>query len=169
MEWTIQDLGALGEFVGSMAVLVTLIYLSIQVRQARREQQQAVLEARTEAIRDGYMRIATSPSLASATAKLNDAVQEPHPFVVAVMDVGLDRTEAMQVFARAMAAFRLNLTQFRTIQDEYQRRANDANLRRIYGTGPGRMFWDYMRVSGRSRDPEFIDHVDNLIGATPAD
>jgi hypothetical protein len=169
MEWTIQDLGALGEFIGSMAVLTTLIYLSIQVRQARLEQQRAVLEARTEAVRDSYLRVATSPSLASAAVKLNDAVQEPHPFIVAAMDVGLDRTEAMQVFARFMASFRLNITQFQTIQDEYQRSANDANLRRIYGTGPGRMFWDYMRVSGRSRDPEFIDHVDNLIGATPAD
>ena len=33
MEWTIQDLGALGEFVGAFAVVVPLIYLAVQLRQ----------------------------------------------------------------------------------------------------------------------------------------
>ena len=33
MELTIQDLGALGELLGSIAVLVTLIYLALQTRQ----------------------------------------------------------------------------------------------------------------------------------------
>jgi len=33
---TIAELGAIGEFVGSIAVLVTLIYLSVQVRQNTR-------------------------------------------------------------------------------------------------------------------------------------
>ncbi len=33
MTLTIQDLGALGEFFGSIAVLVTLIYLAFQTRQ----------------------------------------------------------------------------------------------------------------------------------------
>lgn len=36
MEWTVQDLGAVGEFVGSFAVLITLIYLSVQVRHSTR-------------------------------------------------------------------------------------------------------------------------------------
>ena len=33
MTLTIQDLGALGELLGSVAVLVTLIYLALQTRQ----------------------------------------------------------------------------------------------------------------------------------------
>ncbi len=33
MTLTIQDLGALGEFLGSIAVLVTLVYLAFQTRQ----------------------------------------------------------------------------------------------------------------------------------------
>ena len=36
---SIQDLGAIGEFVGSVAVLITLIYLAIQVRQNTRHVQ----------------------------------------------------------------------------------------------------------------------------------
>jgi len=37
MEWTIQDFGSAGEFIGSFAVLVTLIILVVQVRTARTE------------------------------------------------------------------------------------------------------------------------------------
>ena len=33
MGWSIQDLGAIGEFVGSIFVVVTLVYLIVQVRQ----------------------------------------------------------------------------------------------------------------------------------------
>ena len=37
MEWTIQDFGSAGEFIGSIVVLVTLIILVVQVRTARTE------------------------------------------------------------------------------------------------------------------------------------
>jgi hypothetical protein len=37
MDWTIQDLGSAGEFIGSIVVLVTLIILVVQVRTARTE------------------------------------------------------------------------------------------------------------------------------------
>jgi hypothetical protein len=32
MEWTIQDFGAVGEFVGGMVVIVTVFYLALQLR-----------------------------------------------------------------------------------------------------------------------------------------
>ncbi len=35
MNWTVQDLGALGELVGSIAVLCTLVYLAVQARATR--------------------------------------------------------------------------------------------------------------------------------------
>ena len=35
MNWTVQDLGALGELLGSIAVLLTLVYLAVQTRATR--------------------------------------------------------------------------------------------------------------------------------------
>ena len=35
MDWTVQDLGALGELLGSIAVLFTLVYLVVQTRATR--------------------------------------------------------------------------------------------------------------------------------------
>ena len=40
---SIMELGALGEFLGVFALVATLIYLSIQVRQARNESANAVV------------------------------------------------------------------------------------------------------------------------------
>ena len=33
MDWTIQDYGALGELIGSIGVIATLVYVAIQIRQ----------------------------------------------------------------------------------------------------------------------------------------
>ena len=49
MDWTIQDLGAIGEFVGAIVVVVTLVYLVFQIRQntlsIRSQSRYHVLEA----------------------------------------------------------------------------------------------------------------------------
>jgi len=48
MEWTIQDLGSLGEFVGSIGVVVTLFYLSAQIRSQNKESHANALNALTQ-------------------------------------------------------------------------------------------------------------------------
>ena len=47
---SIQELGALGEFIGSIAVLVTLVYLAIQIRQNTRSIEESQRMARVEAM-----------------------------------------------------------------------------------------------------------------------
>ena len=68
MTLTIQDLGALGEFFGSIAVLVTLIYLAFQTRQNT-----MAIAAQLDAARIGTVMTVnslpiTSPELAEALA-----------------------------------------------------------------------------------------------------
>jgi hypothetical protein len=36
MDWSVQDLGALGEFVGAIIVFASVVYLAIQLRQSNR-------------------------------------------------------------------------------------------------------------------------------------
>ncbi len=62
MTLTIRDLGALGEFFGSIAVLVTLIYLALQTRQNT-----MAIGAQLDAAR-----IASSLSLSLAAATSNE-------------------------------------------------------------------------------------------------
>ena len=47
---SIQELGALGEFIGSIAVLVTLVYLAIQIRQNTRTIEESQRMSRVEAM-----------------------------------------------------------------------------------------------------------------------
>ena len=57
MEWTIQDLGAIGEFVGAIGVVPTLIYLAYQIRQNTFQLEQNTLTARAAAFRNEVDRI----------------------------------------------------------------------------------------------------------------
>ena len=46
----IMELGALGEFVGSVGVVVTLFYLAIQIRQNTEQQKRVEMESRVSAV-----------------------------------------------------------------------------------------------------------------------
>ena len=66
MTLTIQDLGALGELLGSIAVLATLVYLALQTRQNAMaigaQLDAAVIAAR----QNNFLSVATSDALAEA-------------------------------------------------------------------------------------------------------
>jgi hypothetical protein len=49
MNW--DEVGAMGQMLGSVAVLVTLAYVAAQVRQARRETRRGLSQGRGEAFR----------------------------------------------------------------------------------------------------------------------
>ena len=50
MEWTIQDLGAVGEFIGAIGVVITLVYLAYQIRQNTSQLKQNILIAKAAAV-----------------------------------------------------------------------------------------------------------------------
>ncbi len=50
MDWTIQDLGAIGEFIGAIGVVITLVYLAYQIRQNTSQLKQSTLTATAAAI-----------------------------------------------------------------------------------------------------------------------
>ena len=66
MTLTIQDLGALGEFFGSIAVLATLIYLALQTRQNTMAIGAQLDAARLGAIQNIRLAAATSSELQEA-------------------------------------------------------------------------------------------------------
>ena len=73
---SILELGALGEFLGVFALLATLIYVAIQVRQARHESEKAVLQARYTRVRELSLSVAASQGLSAALVKAEEAVGE---------------------------------------------------------------------------------------------
>ena len=63
---TIQDLGALGELIGSAAVLATLVYLTLQTRQNTRAIRAQLDGATLSANIDALMAVAGSSALSEA-------------------------------------------------------------------------------------------------------
>lgn len=66
---TLQDLGSVGEVVGALAVLVSLVYLAIQIREGTRQQTRAAIQ--TLLATEGRLVVdsAASPELAHAVIK----------------------------------------------------------------------------------------------------
>lgn len=65
---SLTDLASLGSFVSAIAVLISLIYLSLQVKLAERNQQASIRATRVTRIVDIMMGV-TEPSLADAVTK----------------------------------------------------------------------------------------------------
>jgi hypothetical protein len=61
---TIVELGALGEFVAAIAVVITLIYLALQIRQNTRATHAASFHAITDSFNHVNVSVAQTPGLA---------------------------------------------------------------------------------------------------------
>src|SRR5215469_5099480 len=57
---SLSDLASLGSFVSGVAVLASLVYLTLQVRQAERYQKAIALQARAARLVDMHFRMADS-------------------------------------------------------------------------------------------------------------
>ncbi len=56
---TISEIGAIGELVGGVAVLATLVYLAVQVREARKALVANTYQSRTDSLGSRYLTTAT--------------------------------------------------------------------------------------------------------------
>jgi hypothetical protein len=68
MNW--EAIGAVGEIVGALAVLVTLIYLAIQVRHTRRAQQAEAIRANRLERREYHTTVRDSPYIPMISTKI---------------------------------------------------------------------------------------------------
>ena len=62
---TIQDLGAIGEFIGSGLILVTLVYLAIQTRQSKETAELETARMVVADFNDLWTRLADNRQLAT--------------------------------------------------------------------------------------------------------
>lgn len=77
---SIIELGALGEFVGAIAVVITLAYLAIQIRQNTRAMEESkrlalaqTYQMRADALQDMLVRAAESEKIGPIVTKLTGA------------------------------------------------------------------------------------------------
>jgi hypothetical protein len=59
---TIADLASIGSFIGAVAVVVSLVYLSLQIRQNTKHSRAVIQQGRAARIADTALRIAEAPA-----------------------------------------------------------------------------------------------------------
>ena len=71
---TLDELGSLGEFIGAIAVVISLIYLAFQVRHNTR----AIQSSTHQAVLDGIMRVSASLSDSEGMARISRKANEDY-------------------------------------------------------------------------------------------
>ena len=147
---SLSDLASLGSFVSGFAVLISLIYLALQVRQTKRNQQIAIRHSRVSRIVELHVALA-DPGVADAWLRGSGSPQE------------ITRTELSQYIHLCRAHF------FHFEDSFYQREGgllNDAAFEtvvagaRLLARSPGlRAAWKIARPNFGGQFRDFMDGV----------
>jgi hypothetical protein len=115
---SLSDLASLGSFVSGVAVLISLVYLALQVRQAEKNQRALVQQARASRIADIHLRLA-EPDMAAVYVKgqqgedlsaveFHQFRNSTRAFLAHAEDVFLQHQDRL-VSARSYSSFRSSL------------------------------------------------------------
>ena len=161
---SIVELGAMGEFIGSIAVLCTLLYLTVQVRQSTRQSRAQLLQHRNDAARALWLAGATNESLRKAVCKANANLGQTRWAGLAER-AGLSDEEAFAVGEWAGAQFFHRQTLFLSDLSDKERSTLDRQLTAMFSNGVLSVWLDDVPGKG-GFDPDFLDRVKMLTGRT---
>jgi hypothetical protein len=162
MNWEV--VGAIAQVLGSVAVFITLVYLSIQTRHARDATQRSISQARAEAIRQAYA-WASEPRMVGIAVKANSALgRGPSPFMAMLMnEAGLTAEEAGTQYYFELSGWnsRLQAIAAKDAMNSIERHWLDSNLMVVYGGDRGitRMFYEMMKPNAHPDVVRYIEEV----------
>jgi hypothetical protein len=148
-----------------LAVLVTLIYLAVQVKQARAESRSTLLQHRSDAARQLWAIESTSPELQAALTAADQQLGRDERSMKARLKelTSLDDTQTSMVIAHFSAHFFHRQTLFLSDLDKAEREVLDHQLRHMFGGGAFRLCFDSLYQShmtgGGGFDLGFVRHV----------
>ena len=164
---TISELGSLGELIGSVAILATLVYLAIQTRLARSESAAADARNYGASIRELQLILVSDESLTEAHMKATRAFGGLGVFaeMPVLQEAGLSDVQQFKLQMYYWALLQHYWTQYRSM-DPRKRSDLDAGIAMNFGDGFGRAFWE-ADASARmaALSPEFGARVGALIAA----
>jgi hypothetical protein len=143
---TAQLLGSIGEFVASIAVLATLIYLTVQVKQTKQQLKMSGLQARASHATGVLEPIVGTSDLASIFAKLD---------FIDYGDFGLTKEETVAFGAWSHIWMQTEQGSFYILPEG----SHDELLTWWLSTPAGAEFWDKNRGF---YDEAFVKHMDGL-------
>jgi hypothetical protein len=166
MNW--DAIGAVGEWLGAIAVFVTLVYLALQVRHARAEVQRSLGQSRAETVRDLLLTRATDVRLGGLYVKATLGLNGGLPNFVAVLmeRTGMTVEDAVSLYWDQLAwwQYRLQVIPYVDELAADPRAEFDLGVRQNYGSQPlETLFYETTR---KSLSPEAVRYVDALLART---
>lgn len=160
---SIVELGALGEFVGSIAVLATLIYLSVQLRQNTLSMQEAkklaiaqTYQMRSDALQDMLVHAADGNHIGAIIIKLTQA---GYPEDIGALNrLTIDERGRFRQWQIAQQTHWDNMYyqyQQGFLEEEYYQDAFRERVRRLAPT------WQALRLTGVRRG--FAEEIDSIL------
>ncbi len=160
---TILELGALGEFLGSIAVLATLVYLSVQIRQNTRSMGESkklalaqTYQMRSDALQMMLVHAADSEHIGPIITKLTGAGYPED--IGALKHLSIDERGRFRQWQIAQQTHWDNMFfqyQQGFIDEEYYRDSFRERVRRLAPT------WRALKVAGARRS--FVAEIDNIL------
>jgi hypothetical protein len=151
MEMSLQDYGALGEIIGSIAVLATLIYLAVQLKQANVTTHRQIYGQSATAVSEFWLNLAREPELYHSYRSLllspENLNQEQSGRGMLVLDSYLSLMESYYLH---------NMEYGETLSQERWARI----LNQILNTPGGIHYWSRRKSFFHA---EFSDYIENLI------
>ena len=151
MSW--EAVGAIAELLGAIAILATIIYLAIQVRQAGSQLRSSSTQTATQRLYDRALLVAQNKELADLIARASsgnedfDATETTRimSYVAAVM---VDAEESYRQYSMGNINY-----------EEFEERGVNA-ARHISESPPGRAAWEFRSAQ---RNPGFRDWRNNKL------
>jgi len=147
MDW--DAIGAVGELVSGLAVLVTLIYLARQVSDAKRALRRQASQEVNETFNATHNMVASTPALAEAIAKIEDQEQ-------------LSRGELVQFRALVIAqfnAFENMYVQAQQVSDMLPADVMGEMIKEYFTTPYVREFWDVFAAFATIEFRTFVEQL----------
>ena len=144
MNW--EAISAIGEWIGATAVIVTLIYLAVQVRHTKQELKLLGMQSRGSTALDLLMPIVNDPEIASLMLKMG------HP---RYGDFGLEAVEAQRIGAWLHMWFQVQQANHYLLPEG----THDELFQLILSVPNFAEFWDKNKSA---YDKEFVERLEGI-------
>ena len=163
MNW--EAIGAVGEVLGSIAVLATLVYLAVQVRHARSEYVRSISQTRYATIREVISEPMRNPDLLRILVKADQVmVSDPKTLseLEAIGDFTGEESRLLNIYCASDWLYRVETIENLDHISQDQKVAFDRSTKRLYGAGVGKLWYeDYL--NNRTGAEPIVEYVNTLL------
>jgi len=163
MNW--EAIGAVGELLGALAVATSLLYASLQVRQAKIEMKRSISQHRADALAALYLNRASNAHLCAVLTTANAALgAQATPFVEALTSRARLTVQDAVALHTEQEAWWLHGAQIFSALDELpaaERTEFERATRKTYGTESVSRLW--YETTKASLNPDVVHYVDTLL------